>query len=110
MRVWDLPPAVLCRQHLLGEHRELHAIHSILRNGKKGYLRHPETLRWVGKLDALRRRHEALVLEMLRRGWQHHTSLPVVGDSTVQESYVHTIIEQQAIIKEKHCECSINKQ
>jgi hypothetical protein len=24
MRIWDLPPERLCRQHLLGEHREGH--------------------------------------------------------------------------------------
>ncbi len=30
MRIWDIPPKLLCRNHLLGEHRELHAIWSIL--------------------------------------------------------------------------------
>ena len=24
MRIWDVDPALLCRSHLLGEHRELH--------------------------------------------------------------------------------------
>jgi hypothetical protein len=63
MRIWDLPSKRLCRNHLLGEHRELHAIWSVLVNGKKGYSRHPETLRWKGKLKALFGRHEALVME-----------------------------------------------
>jgi hypothetical protein len=31
----------LCRNHLLGEHQELHAIWSVLVNGKKGYAHHP---------------------------------------------------------------------
>ena len=30
MRVWDVSPKELCRAHLLGEHRELHAIWTIL--------------------------------------------------------------------------------
>lgn len=30
MRIWDIHPSLLCRKHLLGEHRELHAIWSIL--------------------------------------------------------------------------------
>lgn len=34
MRIWDLSPKRLCRNHLLGEHRELHAIWA---GGKKGY-------------------------------------------------------------------------
>ena len=42
MRIWDVPPECLCRQHLLGEHRELHAIWTILTTGKTGYTRHPE--------------------------------------------------------------------
>lgn len=30
MRIWDIPPDKLCRNHLLGEHNELHAIWNIL--------------------------------------------------------------------------------
>ena len=48
MRIWDVNPGYLNRQSLLGEHRELHAIVSIIKNNKKGYSRHPETLRWMG--------------------------------------------------------------
>jgi hypothetical protein len=32
-RIWDADPALLCDRHLLGEHRELHAIWSILTTG-----------------------------------------------------------------------------
>jgi Pyrimidine dimer DNA glycosylase len=53
VRIWDLDTTVLCDQHLLGEHRELHAIWSILTTGKRGYAHHPETLRWRGRLAAL---------------------------------------------------------
>ena len=68
MRIWDILPKKLCRNHLLGEHRELHAIWSVIVNGKTGYAKHPETLRWKGKLKALYCRHEALVIEMTARG------------------------------------------
>ncbi|MDE2290794.1 MAG: pyrimidine dimer DNA glycosylase, partial [Elusimicrobia bacterium] len=75
MRVWDLPPRILCRQHLLGEHRELHAVWAVLTQGQEGYSRHPETLRWVGRLKALFARHEELVAEMGRRGYRHASPL-----------------------------------
>jgi len=75
MRIWDVPPKKLCRAHLLGEHRELHAIWSVIVNGKKGYARHPETLRWKGKLKAFFERHEALVVEMSNRGYRHRSLL-----------------------------------
>jgi hypothetical protein len=75
VRIWDVSPGYLNRQSLLGEHRELHGLHSILVNGKTGYSRHPETLRWVGCLPALAARHRALVAEMRLRGYEHHSPL-----------------------------------
>ena len=51
MRIWDILPDKLYRQHLLGEHRELHAIWSILTKNKKGYSNHPENVRLGGDLQ-----------------------------------------------------------
>jgi hypothetical protein len=69
VRVWDVNPGYLNRQSLLGEHRELHAIVSIIKNNKKGYSRHPETLRWFGFGWALNQRHRLLAAEMKLRGY-----------------------------------------
>lgn len=69
MRIWDVSPGYLNRQSLLGEHRELHGIVSIIVNGKKGYSRHPETIRWVGYGWSLRQRHQLLAAEMSLRGF-----------------------------------------
>jgi hypothetical protein len=60
MRIWDISPELLCRNHLLGEHRELHAMWTIITENKKGHSKHPETLRWNGKLKAMYFRHELL--------------------------------------------------
>lgn len=107
MRIWDVPPARLCRQHLLGEHRELHGLWNILTQGKIGYRQHPETRRWEGKLAALYRRHEALVAEMERRGYNHGTPLDpalATGDA-VQTEFVDPIERQYALLREKGCGC-----
>lgn len=77
MRVWDLPAGYLNRQSLLGEHRELHGIYSILTQGKSGYASHPETLRWVQRLNALAMRHRQLVAEMALRGYVDRTPIRV---------------------------------
>jgi hypothetical protein len=69
MRIWDINPGYLNRQSLLGEHRELHGIVSIITNGKKGYSNHPETVRWIGYGWALRQRHRLLAAEMSLRGF-----------------------------------------
>ncbi len=69
MRIWDINPGYLNRQSLLGEHRELHGIVSIIVNNKKGYSKHPETLRWVGYGWAIKQRHVLLAAEMALRGF-----------------------------------------
>lgn len=107
MRIWDVSPSILCRQHLLGEHRELHALWTILTQHRTGYTNHPETKRWVGKLKALYLRHDALVEEMTIRGYNHHTPLDVklaVG-SAKQDEFLHSIDEQLKILQEKPCLC-----
>lgn len=107
MRIWDLPPSVLCRAHLLGEHRELHAIWSVITKDKTGYSRHPETLRWKGKLRALFARHEGLVQEMLSRGYRHLSPLDkrlAVG-AAVQREFVDPVPRQKVVLKRKGCAC-----
>lgn len=107
MRIWDISPRRLCREHLLGEHRELHAVWSILTNNKKGYSNHPETKRWKGKLRALFLRHEKLIQELARRGYNHRSPLPkkfAKGKAT-QACYVDSIDKQLRILKKKGCNC-----
>ncbi len=109
MRIWDLAPAVLCRQHLLGEHRELHALWAILTSGKRGYANHPETRRWRGKQAALFARHEALVAEMARRGYRHATPLdPALATGlATQDAYVDPPETQQRLLRAKGCDCAV---
>jgi hypothetical protein len=94
---------------LLGEHRELHAIWSILTQKKKGYSRHPETQRWRGKLKALFLRHNDLVGEMIRRGYSHSSPLAEILASghRRQNVFVHTYDEQIRILQEKGCDCAV---
>lgn len=107
MRIWDVPPNELCRSHLLGEHREMHAVWNILTQGKTGYSNHPETKRWVGRLKALYNRHEEIVKEMKARGYGHNTSMdPVLATgSPVQDVFVDDIKRQREILKAKDCLC-----
>lgn len=74
MRIWNIPVQNLCRQHLLGEHRELHCIWTFLTADKGGsYKKHPETLRWADYLDGLFVRHCQQVIEMSARGYKHNS-------------------------------------
>lgn len=109
MRIWDIPPSQLCRKHLLGEHRELHAIWTILTKAKKGYRNHPETKRWANKLTALYIRHDEEVAEMNNRGFRHSSPLSkklAVGKHT-QNDFINTIEEQEEILRTKSCKCLV---
>ena len=110
MRIWDIEAARLCRNHLLGEHRELHAIWNVLTLGRRGYSRHPEVLRWDGRLAALYARHEALVEEMERRGYRHQSPLDralAVGVA-VQDRFVDSPERQLELLAAKGCECRVD--
>jgi len=109
MRIWDIPPRRLCRNHLLGEHRELHAVWTVLTRVKKGYSRHPETLRWRGRLKALYRRHTELADEMASRGYVHASPLDgrLATGRAVQDRFVDTPREQLKLLRAKGCECRV---
>jgi hypothetical protein len=109
MRIWDVPPAVLCRQHLLGEHRELHAVWTVLTQGRDGYAAHPVTKRWRDKLAALYARHEALVEEMERRGYQHRSPLDasLATGLAIQDTFVDPVPRQYELLAGKGCACTV---
>jgi hypothetical protein len=112
MRIWDIAPQKLCRQHLLAEHSELHAIWTILTRGKTGYSKHPETIRWKGKLKALYGRHEALVQEMVGRGYKHKSPLSrgLATGAARQDAYIDSYDEQLRILRHKGCGCVVGGQ
>lgn len=103
MRVWDLPAGYLNRGSLLGEHRELHGLRSILVHGKDGYSRHPETVRWVGCLSGLDRRHDLLAAEMRLRGYVDRTPVdPQLTEVIWPHSYVTEPAEQIRLLRGKY--------
>jgi len=64
MRDWGVNPSLLCNQHLLGNHCELHMMVGTINNGIsiKGYI--DEKLIDTSKI---KKRHEDLVKEMKKR-------------------------------------------
>lgn len=71
-RMWLVNPKKLCRQHLLGEHKELHQLVGSLRKGKsvKGHIEKGQV-----EIHRIKQRHKELVKEMLSRGYKHNSKL-----------------------------------
>ena len=65
-------PRVMCRKHLLGEHVELHMLVASMRHGisLQGFFDNQ-----LIETHNVKRRHEQLVNEMKRRGFQHASPL-----------------------------------
>ena len=76
MRMWLIDPKILCKNHLLGEHNELHKLVGAINKGKnlKGYyekkLVDPMLMYF---------RHHQLVREMLDRNYNHKSELPLIN-------------------------------
>ncbi len=103
MRIWDIDPGYLNDRSLLGEHRELHGIVSIIKNRKLGYSRHPETLRWKEFGWALRRRHRQLCAEMTVRGFSEQTAVVLrTRRGKWPADYLDAPCTQYALLKQKY--------
>ncbi|PIE61843.1 MAG: hypothetical protein CSA29_01185 [Desulfobacterales bacterium] len=103
MRIWDLHPGYLNRQSLLGEHRELHGMVSVIVNGKKGYSRHPETLRWVQCGWALNKRHQLLAAEMTLRGYNEASPVQICQNKGVwPDTYIDEPYIQLQLLTQKY--------
>ena len=70
--MWMVDPRSMCRKHLLGEHVELHMLASTLRRGYRidGFLEQR-----ILEPASIIKRHNQLVCEMQRRGYEHTSPL-----------------------------------
>lgn len=92
MRMWMIPPELLCRKHLLGEHVECHMVAGSLLKGRTASIK---GLCDYSMLEPqhLAARHEALAKEIARRDMTHASDMPELpkevphGDVDVEESY-----------------------
>jgi hypothetical protein len=72
MRQWNVPTKFLCTKHLLGEHVESHMYVGCIKKGTslKGYIE-----KGLVEVHNIKNRHNELVLEMIKRGFNHKSPL-----------------------------------
>lgn len=70
--MWGAKPETMCRQHLLGEHLELHMFAGTLKKkgGLKGYITNN-----LLDVKEIKNRHDAIAEEMRSRGFNHKTPM-----------------------------------
>lgn len=75
MRMWKVPAQLLCRQHLLGEHLEMHMFNGTINRGNKidGYVKNG-----LVEPHNIKRRHDQLVREMKKRGYNHNSPMKFI--------------------------------
>lgn len=103
-RMWMLPPRVLCREHLLGEHKEVHQLVGTLENHDHGQAiaeGHAER----GQVDTslLQVRHDALAQEMERRDYAHDSPMTYVDEADLGSVDVR---ESAADLRERCEDCA----
>lgn len=74
MRMWMVDPSKMCRQHLLGEHVELHMFVGSINKGTRIQTYIDTNL---CEPNSIIDRHSILVKEMLKRGYNHKSPLPL---------------------------------
>lgn len=74
-RMWGVNPRILCQNHILGEHREMHQVKGTVEKHDHG----ESILEGLADTNAIdttliKERHDELVEEMRRRGWDGHST------------------------------------
>jgi len=94
-------PKKMCRRHLMAEHLETHMFVGALQKGKsvKGYLE-----KGILEVPALESRHDALVKEIITRGYKHNTPLSLSKEFLVLDGHVDKVASHK-VLCERCAEC-----
>ncbi|MHA2353488.1 MAG: pyrimidine dimer DNA glycosylase/endonuclease V [Candidatus Thorarchaeota archaeon] len=107
MRMWMVDTKTMCRKHLLGEHVETHMILGTLKSGIRldGYVRNN-----LLELKSLKKRHDEIAAEMVRRGYNHQSPLDWMdeeADSVNQTDDVkNSKVDKLLALGDLHSRCS----
>jgi len=106
MRMWMVNPKIMCKNHLLGEHRELHMLVGSINKkiNLQGYVDNN-----CLETKAIRKRHKELIKEMKRRGWNHYSPLPKFNIQYLSKHIKNAKVDKHKSLTELCNRCSICK-
>jgi len=91
--MWMVSPELLCRQHLLGEHSEIHKHRHVFVKGYKIDKRIEPIVQI--QPSAMKQRHDELAEEMLRRGYNHRSDYEQPDLSNYPEYQRNAVVDLQ---------------
>jgi len=98
-RMWMVEPRILCNDHLFGEHVEIHQLVDFIADGRiEKIIGHHIR----GQIDTshIQERHDKLVDEIDRRGYEHDSPLDYdfelsLGDSGLKTEYNRRVLARR---------------
>jgi hypothetical protein len=111
MRMWMVNPRIMCRQHLLGEHVEIHMFIGTITRKKSvtGYLQ-----KGLLEVHNLFSRHNEIVEEMKQRGYKHHSEVNEKWNITEENGFIDReenlieLLKRCSKCKSRHSELQTN--
>ena len=99
MRMWNIDPKLMCNQHLLGEHGEIHKHRHNFekKHNMNGRMAYPSQI----DPHCMERRHDEIASEMLKRGMNHKSPYSQPDTSYLPEAKMD--IEYNII--DLYCRC-----
>ncbi len=103
--MWNVDPKKMCRQHLLGEHVEMHMFAGTINRGisVRGYIE-----KNLFEPSTLEKRHDELVVEMESRGYNHKSPMPEIKYSNISE-FMDAVIDGQKAHEDLVSRCELCK-
>jgi len=100
MRMWMVDPKIMCKNHLLGEHNEIHKHrHSFVKkynlSGRKGQI----------EPASMKARHDELAKEMLLRGWNHNSEYSQPDTSHLPKDFIVDVKESLKLLINRCPKC-----
>lgn len=104
LRMWMVNLKMLCAQHLLGEHRELHAIVGSLRikNSFQGYIDNN-----LVEVKSITERHQYIVEEMTVRGYKHKSPLEEPDFNYLPEEHKNFRVNKESSFSDLYNRCEM---
>jgi len=102
MRMWMVSPSLLCDQHLLGEHNELHKHRwtFVKKHRKDGYIKNN-----CIEPESMAARHEELVAEMKSRGFNHRSPYEQPDISYLPDEHRRYRVDTESSLEELYRRC-----